>query len=116
MVDVTVLLSRKIGYLPTVIHSVSVFAIIGQMLLAVIVSFFFFFSSRRRHTRCGRDWSSDVCSSDLEWTWQPDQDGRPFRTPWRGTAPRWPAAHICGSHEGSCSRLSACRLGCLIVL
>src|SRR5215813_8867300 len=28
--------------------------------------FFFFFSSRRRHTRCGRDWSSDVCSSDLQ--------------------------------------------------
>src|SRR5690554_3768048 len=27
--------------------------------------FCFFFSSRRRHTRCGRDWSSDVCSSDL---------------------------------------------------
>src|SRR6266699_3128435 len=27
--------------------------------------FVFFFSSRRRHTRCGRDWSSDVCSSDL---------------------------------------------------
>src|SRR5690554_7291864 len=26
----------------------------------------FFFSSRRRHTRCGRDWSSDVCSSDLQ--------------------------------------------------
>src|SRR6266498_4252472 len=26
---------------------------------------FFFFSSRRRHTRCGRDWSSNVCSSDL---------------------------------------------------
>src|SRR5215813_15046658 len=25
----------------------------------------FFFSSRRRHTSCGRDWSSDVCSSDL---------------------------------------------------
>src|SRR3989442_2790029 len=25
----------------------------------------FFFSSRRRHTICGRDWSSDVCSSDL---------------------------------------------------
>src|SRR2546422_10371492 len=30
--------------------------------------FFFFFSSRRRHTRCSRDWSSDVCSSDLEST------------------------------------------------
>src|SRR2546429_2256038 len=27
--------------------------------------FLFFFSSRRRHTRCSRDWSSDVCSSDL---------------------------------------------------
>src|SRR5438105_10358891 len=26
----------------------------------------FFFSSRRRHTRSTRDWSSDVCSSDLE--------------------------------------------------
>src|SRR2546429_6718140 len=26
---------------------------------------FFLFSSRRRHTRCSRDWSSDVCSSDL---------------------------------------------------
>src|SRR6266536_637272 len=26
---------------------------------------FFFFSSRRRHTRATRDWSSDVCSSDL---------------------------------------------------
>src|SRR5215208_2546913 len=26
----------------------------------------FFFSSRRRHTRWPRDWSSDVCSSDLE--------------------------------------------------
>src|SRR5207245_4396516 len=28
----------------------------------------FFFSSRRRHTRCYRDWSSDVCSSDL-WSY-----------------------------------------------
>src|SRR6266571_7120495 len=28
--------------------------------------FFFFFSSRRRHTRLTCDWSSDVCSSDLE--------------------------------------------------
>src|SRR5436305_3030647 len=32
------------------------------------IFFFFFFSSRRRHTRCGRDWSSDVCSSDLSQT------------------------------------------------
>src|SRR5204863_3045301 len=31
-----------------------------------IAFFFFFFSSRRRHTRSLRDWSSDVCSSDLD--------------------------------------------------
>src|SRR6266511_3972522 len=35
------------------------------------MSFVFFFSSRRRHTRFSRDWSSDVCSSDLR--------GRPCR-------------------------------------
>src|SRR5690606_40463352 len=29
---------------------------------------FFFFSSRRRHTRFSRDWSSDVCSSDLSFS------------------------------------------------
>src|SRR5687768_3490481 len=29
----------------------------------------FFFSSKRRHTRCSRDWSSDVCSSDLKETY-----------------------------------------------
>src|SRR2546422_5811246 len=41
----------------------------------------FFFSSRRRHTRCSRDWSSDVCSSDLIWigvstTLLKDSEGR----------------------------------------
>src|SRR2546427_8755119 len=34
--------------------------------LVVFVCIFFFFSSRRRHTRFDCDWSSDVCSSDLE--------------------------------------------------
>src|ERR1035437_981019 len=33
--------------------------------VVAVSSFFFFFSSRRRHTRYWRDWSSDVCSSDL---------------------------------------------------
>src|SRR2546429_73228 len=33
--------------------------------LSVLTRLLFFFSSRRRHTRCSRDWSSDVCSSDL---------------------------------------------------
>src|SRR2546429_4116816 len=34
-----------------------------------VFSYCFFFSSRRRHTRCSRDWSSDVCSSDLVCTY-----------------------------------------------
>src|SRR3712207_936676 len=44
----------------------------------VTISFFFFFSSRRRHTRYWRDWSSDVCSSDLRNHYAPspvDGDG-----------------------------------------
>src|SRR2546421_5646837 len=36
-----------------------------SLLSIIVCSFFFFFSSRRRHTRSDRDWSSDVCSSDL---------------------------------------------------
>src|SRR3712207_7644838 len=40
----------------------------------------FFFSSRRRHTRYWRDWSSDVCSSDLRL----NDDGGPAR---RATGP-----------------------------
>src|SRR5689334_23583370 len=31
------------------------------------ILFYFFFSSRRRHTRWNCDWSSDVCSSDLQY-------------------------------------------------
>src|SRR5699024_11966723 len=54
----------------------------------------FFFSSRRRHTRSKRDWSSDVCSSDLRsggfvvnLKWGSNVDGdagwsdRPYRSP-----------------------------------
>src|SRR2546429_6890281 len=36
-----------------------------DMISVIWMYVFFFFSSRRRHTRCSRDWSSDVCSSDL---------------------------------------------------
>src|SRR2546429_2466092 len=42
---------------------------------------FFFFSSRRRHTRCSRDWSSDVCSSDLAWSGCPPPPPERFRSP-----------------------------------
>src|SRR5947207_13870922 len=34
---------------------------------------FFFFSSRRRHTRSLCDWSSDVCSSDLNYLYSADE-------------------------------------------
>src|SRR5437762_4501420 len=37
--------------------------------------FYFFFSSRRRHTRYIGDWSSDVCSSDLEGLAHPVREG-----------------------------------------
>src|SRR3712207_6840810 len=42
----------------------------------------FFFSSRRRHTRYWRDWSSDVCSSDLRYIGNPDFSNLPrkFKT------------------------------------
>src|SRR2546426_7387140 len=48
------------------------------------VLFIFFFSSRRRHTRLQGDWSSDVCSSDLELELSPR---RPALRLNRGTAP-----------------------------
>src|SRR5215813_8943750 len=37
----------------------------NKKIFNILLFFWFFFSSRIRHTRCGRDWSSDVCSSDL---------------------------------------------------
>src|SRR3712207_7446243 len=39
---------------------------VRRVLFRDVVVVLFFFSSRRRHTRYWRDWSSDVCSSDLD--------------------------------------------------
>src|SRR6266508_839001 len=50
--------------------------------------FFFFFSSRRRHTRWPRDWSSDMCSSDLR---------SPLRSRWSGRTSPPPRAWFDGS-------------------
>src|SRR5690606_39832266 len=50
-------------------HLYRILRLANHVLLAVL--YFFFFSSRRRHTRFSRDWSSDVCSSDLERHHQP---------------------------------------------
>src|SRR5690606_40494497 len=65
----------------------------------------FFFSSRRRHTRFSRDWSSDVCSSDLLTVCSSSRSrwgrGAPFQafphlagTSTWGPAPRYLAAPI----------------------
>src|SRR5690349_24742445 len=43
--------------------------------MIVSIIFLFFFSSRRRHTRSLRDWSSDVCSSDLPRPENREDDG-----------------------------------------
>src|SRR3989442_15060867 len=51
----------------------------------------FFFSSRRRHTRCGRDWSSDVCSSDLRTS--------------RGAGPRPPTSVSYSARYSAAARL-----------
>src|SRR2546429_6228206 len=45
------------------------------------IELLFFFSSRRRHTRCSRDWSSDVCSSDLKQT-EPTQQPAAKKPSW----------------------------------
>src|SRR2546422_976743 len=47
------------------IRSIASYSVWADDVQAISVLLFFFFSSRRRHTRCSRDWSSDVCSSDL---------------------------------------------------
>src|SRR5699024_11362630 len=55
----------------TVDHACMISVIAGSVLWSISnnpIFFFFFFSSRRRHTRSKRDWSSDVCSSDLKNT------------------------------------------------
>src|SRR5437762_13304618 len=69
--------------------------------LFLLLILFFFFSSRRRHTRYIGDWSSDVCSSDLEreFSWC-------CSFPWgfggRGTERRlasWRAAAECSGRQ-----------------
>src|SRR5207247_6435595 len=81
--------------------------------------FFFFFSSRRRHTRSTRDWSSDVCSSDLgaRQRRRPVQPGRPglacaarHRLERRSPGPRLdPRAETCHGTSLRRHRLCPCR-------
>src|SRR3712207_6879605 len=64
---------------------ISFLCIILQLIFSLVCyDVFFFFSSRRRHTRYWRDWSSDVCSSDLIRPLPIDLGGQLFRV---GTQP-----------------------------
>src|SRR6266511_3872080 len=58
------------------------------------INYLFFFSSRRRHTRFSRDWSSEVCSSDLT----PRDETR--------TGPAWPEGRLAAfaSRRRRCDR------------
>src|SRR5437870_10522897 len=47
--------------------------------MMLLIYYLFFFSSRRRHTRWPRDWSSDVCSSDLSPDDRSNLEKAPFR-------------------------------------
>src|SRR5699024_12021798 len=50
--------------------------------ICCVCFFYFFFSSRRRHTRSKRDWSSDVCSSDLADVLMLDDIGAETQSAW----------------------------------
>src|SRR5216684_5995029 len=77
-----------------------------------ISKFFFFFSSRRRHTRCSRDWSSDVCSSDLwlaQTSDQPEQLASNAARPPEGGAGQFqpvPYSRTCWNRWGSTPQFS----------
>src|SRR5690349_12249450 len=72
----------------------------------------FFFSSRRRHTSSLRDWSSDVCSSDLLWNAQYWSRRRVGRSPSpRRSSSVHRRAHSDGGHLEKIGRAS-CRKEC----
>src|SRR6266699_7070489 len=80
---------------------------------------FFFFSSRRRHTRCGRDWSSDVCSSDLRACWSPRASGsragssasRPWTASPSSSPPPPGRSTTCGAAPPTAATPSGCSPG-----
>src|SRR5690606_40535159 len=84
--------------------------------VAVVPARLFFFSSRRRHTRFPRDWSSDVCSSDLLLV-VPDATGRttlgatgrPWLSGLRSRSPRRRAGRRVGRRRGDEIGRASCR-------
>src|SRR5438105_7012362 len=103
------------------LESVVVFVLFWSV--DVFLYFFFFFSSRRRHTRSTRDWSSDVCSSDLKrilpltrrapeaqhfpgFTEEPPMDAEELRN----QAKRW-RQRVVGADEQTAERSEERRVG-----
>src|SRR3712207_1195075 len=93
------------------------FGVLQCFVREVLSWFFFFFSSRRRHTRYWRDWSSDVCSSDLPARccspWTPPRRSRPTCPPGTG----WPsstcsATRSCGGTSSAGWRCRASTSAC----
>src|SRR5207247_4135715 len=70
-----------------------------------------FFSSRRRHTRSTRDWSSDVCSSDLSFIRKrrvvESVDGRLGETILSRIRERLPARGLLAHRENGCAEGAA---------
>src|SRR5438128_9074040 len=64
---------------------------------------FFFFSSRRRHTRCYRDWSSDVCSSDLEYICKTASLLSLLMPSWQSPSAETESTGRLGAGEGKCT-------------
>src|SRR3712207_7970618 len=64
------------------------------ILIIIYFCWFFFFSSRRRHTRYWRDWSSDVCSSDLAADAEHRLEGEPLGRARLRDAPRGAEPHL----------------------
>src|SRR5256885_4441345 len=73
---------------------------------------FFFFSSRRRHTRLQGDWSSDVCSSDLDVSdisslgTLPSGGWLLVRTGWTSSSPGSPGFTVAGAQMLASSALT----------
>src|SRR3712207_8794267 len=74
------------------------------------IIFFFFFSSRRRHTRYWRDWSSDVCSSDLGKTNTPEfgAGSQTFNPVFGATRNPYDPTKTCGGSSGGAGGAVAC--------
>src|SRR5207245_6138847 len=75
----------------------------------------FFISSRRRHTRCYRDWSSDVCSSDLRsnspWGEFDLRDGKAVFKPQTAGKPEALSFYLIGFEEPAQVRSEERRVG-----